>query len=208
MNRTYSPRILLLVLLLSSLWVLTPTSVSLAGESRQQARVIKVVDGDTIVVEIGFRREHVRLIGIDTPESKPNRHAEKQARDRNLDQKTILTMGNQAANHARALLPKKSTVHLEFDVEKRDQYNRLLAYVWLSNGTMANEEIVKAGYAYLLTVPPNVRYRQQLAAAFSEARRDQRGLWASPAASVRRNTHPHSEVAQKSPTVATPKRKW
>jgi micrococcal nuclease len=147
--------------------------------------VVKVIDGDTVVVEMGFRREHVRLIGIDTPESKPNRHAEKQARDRNLDQKTILQMGNQAANHARALLPKKSTVHLEFDVGKRDQYGRLLAYVWLHNGMMANEEIVRAGYAYLLTIPPNVKYRQRLAAAFSEARTGKRGLWATSSGSDR-----------------------
>jgi micrococcal nuclease len=101
-------------------------------------------------------------------------------------------MGHQAADHTRVLLPKKSAVFLEFDSDKRDHYDRLLAYVWLSNGTMANEEIVKAGYAYLLTVPPNVKYRERFANAFSDARKNKRGLWTVA------DSHPHDESAKRS----------
>jgi micrococcal nuclease len=151
-------------------------------KSAEAARVIQVIDGDTIIVELQKRREHLRLIGIDTPETRPNHRAELQAHDRHMDQKTIFQLGNRASNYTRELLPKNSTVFLEFDVDKRDRYQRLLAYVWVrpanaSTGLMANEALLKAGYAYLLTVPPNVKYRRRLADAFAEGRREKRGLW-------------------------------
>jgi micrococcal nuclease len=72
-------------------------------------------------------------------------------------------------------------VKLELDRQSRDHYNRLLAYVWLPNGTLVNEDILRAGYGYLLTVPPNVKYRDRLASAFNEARKQKRGLWAETA---------------------------
>lgn len=151
-------------------------------ESAQAARVVKVIDGDTIIVELNKRREHVRLIGIDTPETRPNRRAELQAHDRHVDQKTIFQLGNLASTYTRELLPKNSTVFLEFDLNKRDKYQRLLAYAWIQRSNsvseiLANEEILKAGYAYLLTVPPNVKYRDRLASSFAEGRRQKRGLW-------------------------------
>ena len=69
------------------------------------------------------------------------------------------------------------TIRIEFDVQKKDKYGRLLAYVYLPNGTMLNEEIVKAGYANLMTVPPNVKYQERLLKAYREARENGRGLW-------------------------------
>jgi micrococcal nuclease len=61
--------------------------------------------------------------------------------------------------------------------EKRDRYGRLLCYVYLRNGKMLNEEIVKAGYASLLTYPPNVKYQSVFLKAYREAREKKRGLW-------------------------------
>jgi len=66
---------------------------------------------------------------------------------------------------------------LELDVQERDKHGRLLAYVYLSDGRMLNEEIVKAGYAYALSVPPNVKYRERFLMAFREALQYKRGLW-------------------------------
>jgi micrococcal nuclease len=66
---------------------------------------------------------------------------------------------------------------IEFDIEKRDQYRRLLGYVYLSGGRMLNEEILKAGYANLLTHPPNVKYQERFLKAYREARENKRGLW-------------------------------
>ncbi len=158
------------------------TSYAAVPEMAKAARVLQVIDGDTIIVDLNGRREHVRLIGIDTPETRPNHRSELQAHERHLDQKTILQLGNRASNYTRELLPKKSTVFLEFDVSLRDKYQRLLAYAWITRNNpessrMVNEEILKAGYAYTLTVPPNLKYRQRLAQAFSEGRREKRGLW-------------------------------
>jgi micrococcal nuclease len=156
--------------------------------------VIHVIDGDTVKLRIGSRQEHVRLIGIDTPEARPNRRADIQSSRTHQDQKTILKLGQQSTDYARRLLPKGSTVRLESDREPRDHYNRMLAYLWLPNGTMANEEILRAGYGYLLTVPPNVKYRERLGAAFSEARKEKRGLWADTAngESSRQTSEPRS----------------
>jgi micrococcal nuclease len=170
-------------ILLALLGVLLPSTLTFSAPLLEEARIISVVDGDTIVVSVRGKVEHTRLIGIDTPESRPNRRAELQSEQNHIDQGAIIRMGHEAANHARQLLPKKSLVRLEFAADKRDRYGRLLAYVWLSNGAMANEEIVRSGYAYLLTVPPNVRYRDRLALAFRDARSNNRGLWSSSAVS-------------------------
>lgn len=158
--------------------LLPSTHESIAKTHEQGADVVSVVDGDTISVTIDGKKERVRLIGIDTPESRPNRRMSKQATSESLDSKTILELGAKASTHTKTLLPKGTHVRLEYDVQKRDRYGRLLAYVWLPDGTMANEEIVRSGFAYLLTIPPNVKYREKFADAFRNSREEQRGLWA------------------------------
>jgi micrococcal nuclease len=72
---------------------------------------------------------------------------------------------------------KGKVKELELEVEKRDRYGRLLVYVFLQEGRLLNEEIVKAGYANLLTIPPNVEYRDRFSNDHSEAREKRRGLW-------------------------------
>jgi micrococcal nuclease len=174
-----SMHVLTRILLSGAIFYLIGSTCAKALPSREPVSIVQVIDGDTVVVQRGTKREHLRLIGIDTPESRPNRRAERQSHDRGIDQRQIIQYGHQAANYTRSLLPKRSTVFIEYDVDNRDHYQRLLGYLWLPNGKMVNQEIVRAGYAYLLTVPPNVRYREQLAKAFSEARKNQRGLWSS-----------------------------
>lgn len=66
---------------------------------------------------------------------------------------------------------------IEFDVRTRDKYRRLLAYLYLPGGKMLNEEIVKAGYAQLMTIPPNLKYQERFLMAYREARENHRGLW-------------------------------
>lgn len=68
-------------------------------------------------------------------------------------------------------------VGLEYDVQRRDQYRRALAYAWLQNGTLFNMLILKAGYAQVLTIPPNVKYADVFLACQREARQAKRGLW-------------------------------
>lgn len=144
----------------------------------EQANVLSVSDGDTVVLRVGHHRERMRLIGIDTPESHPNKRAQKQALRNHQDIQSIIEQGRRAAQFTRNLLPSGSSVNVEYDLERRDHYGRLLGYIWLKNGDMLNETIIKGGYAYPLTIPPNVRYQERFLKAFNEARNAKRGLWA------------------------------
>lgn len=86
-------------------------------------------------------------------------------------------MGRDSAKFTATLVKTGDEVKIEFDVRPRDQYGRLLGYVYLANGKMLNEEIVKAGYANIMTYPPNVKYQERFLKAYREARENKRGLW-------------------------------
>jgi micrococcal nuclease len=122
------------------------------------------VDGDTFVVRVGGREESVRLIGIDTPESV--------SRDRPVE-----CFGPEATARTRELLPLGTGVRLERDVEARDAYGRLLAYVTRDDGLFVNLALVEEGYAEASAFRPNVAHQDELDRAEDAARADQRGLW-------------------------------
>jgi micrococcal nuclease len=128
-------------------------------------RVVEVVDGDTIDVEVAGSTEHVRLIGIDTPETKDPRTP-------------VECFGAEASARTAELLPPGTEVRLVSDVEERDRYDRLLAYVYRADdGLFVNLALAREGYADQLTIAPNVAHTAELRSAISEARREQRGLW-------------------------------
>lgn len=77
----------------------------------------------------------------------------------------------------KTLVKPGDAVTIEFDIQTRDKYGRLLGYMYLSDGRMINEEIVKAGYGNVMTVPPNVKYQERFLKAYREARENKRGLW-------------------------------
>ena len=126
------------------------------------AVVRRVVDGDTIEISGG---ESVRLIGIDTPETKdPNR--------------PVGCFGQEASRFTATLLPPGTPVRLVGDVEQRDRYDRLLAYVYRrADGLLVNAELLRRGYAQLLTIPPNVAHTDEFAAIARQAREGSQGLW-------------------------------
>jgi micrococcal nuclease len=133
-------------------------------EDAVTAKVQRVSDGDTFVATVQGRRERVRVIGVDTPESvAPNRPVE--------------PFGEEASDFAKHHLDGE-TVRLAGDAEPRDRYGRMLAYVWLRDGTFWNALLVAEGYAQQLTIPPNVTYAGLFRRLVAEARRDDRGLWA------------------------------
>ncbi len=149
---------------LSFVFVLALLSSSLHAQElviRELVTVIKIIDGDTLWVYYGGQREKVRLIGIDTPESKVNTKAKRDAEKTGQDIEIITAMGKRATKYVSSLVKPGHKVTIEFDVEQRDRYGRLLGYVYLSNGKMLNEEIVKAGYANVMTIPPNVKYKDR-----------------------------------------------
>jgi micrococcal nuclease len=130
------------------------------------AVVVADVDGDTITVRLAGHDERVRLLGIDTPETKDPR-------------KPVQCFGHEASQHTAALLPPGTKIRLVRDVEARDRYGRLLAYVYrASDGLFVNLDLAEQGFASLLTYPPNVAHEAELAAAVAHARAAGRGLWA------------------------------
>jgi micrococcal nuclease len=135
--------------------------------------VKRVVDGDTLILE---NNERVRLIGIDTPEMHESDKLYRDARKSRRDARTIIALGRRSWEFAKKLVEGKR-IRLEFDVERRDRYHRLLAYVFLKDGIFVNAEIVKQGYASLLNIPPNVKYTELFQKLYLEAREARRGLW-------------------------------
>jgi micrococcal nuclease len=134
--------------------------------------VVRTVDGDTVHVRLADRVEKVRYIGIDTPEvHHPTRGEEP---------------GGRAATDINRSLVGDRPVRLEPDVQLRDRYGRLLAYVWVKRTdgveVMVNAEMVRLGYAQVMTIPPNVRHAEMFRKLAAEARENHRGLWAGPRA--------------------------
>ena len=135
--------------------------------------VSRVIDGDTIELSNAGK---VRLIGVDTPEVHYSDKLVRDAGKNGKDIKTIQALGRKASAHTKGLCLGRK-VRLEFDVEKRDRYGRLLAYVYLEDGTFLNARIIEDGYGSVLTVPPNVKYAELLLKAERRARDSGSGLW-------------------------------
>lgn len=132
---------------------------------------LAVNDGDTLLCS----GEKIRLTGVDTPESSYNFHIEKQ---RSLgDTKTIIALGKRAKKFTQSLILLGTKVRLEFDVQVKDHFERTLAYVWLPDGRMLNEVLVKEGYAMASSYPPNVRYEERFRKAHRYAIENSKGLW-------------------------------
>ena len=89
----------------------------------------------------------------------------------------ITSQGKETTMFVNTLVGSGDRVGIEFDVQARDKYGKLLAYVYLSNGKMLKMEIVKAGYANLMTIPPNVKHQETFLRAYRGARQKKRGLW-------------------------------
>jgi len=136
-------------------------------------RVKRAVDGDTLLLESG---ERVRLIGIDTPEMHESDKLYRDAERSKENISTIQKLGEEAYAFTKNLVEGKE-VSLEFDVERYDKYDRLLAYVYLKDGTFVNAEIVKQGYASLMSIPPNLKYADLFLKLYRQARENRRGLW-------------------------------
>ncbi|MBI4848901.1 MAG: thermonuclease family protein [Nitrospirae bacterium] len=122
----------------------------------------RVIDGDTIVVVMNGKTEKVRLIGVDTPEtvhpSKPVEH-----------------FGKEASAFTKHLAEGRM-LRLEYDWQIRDKYKRLLAYVYLEDGTFLNTEIIRQGYGFAYTKFP-FKYLDEFREYEKEARENKRGLW-------------------------------
>lgn len=135
--------------------------------------VERVVDGDTLKLSGG---ERVRLIGVDTPEAHYSNKLLRDARRSHKDTETIQAFGRKASAFTKGLCAGKK-VKLEFDAVKRDKYGRLLAYVYLEDGTFVNARIIEDGFGQVMTIPPNVKYADRFLELQKKARLENKGLW-------------------------------
>ena len=141
------------------IYLLLLSSLTFAQDSYLCTRV---VDGDTIIIEMNGKQERVRLIGVDTPETKHPK-------------KPVERFGKEASDFTTRMVEGKK-VTLEYDQEKRDKYGRLLAYVYLEDGTSLNAEIIKQGYGFAYTRFP-FKYLEAFRQYEDDARSNGKGLW-------------------------------
>jgi micrococcal nuclease len=148
----------------STLHPVTPTATPYVRPGLEAGKVTRVVDGDTIHVEIAGKDYRLRYIGMDTPETVDPR-------------RPVGCYGAEASERNRQLVEGR-TVGLEKDVSETDSFGRLLRYVWVED-EMVNEALVEEGYALAATYPPDVRYSGVFASLQAQAREGKRGLWGS-----------------------------
>ena len=133
--------------------------------SPNSATVKHVVDGDTIDIAIGGNTERVRLIGINTPETKH-------------PTKGVECFGPEASSYTENLLPVGTKLRVERDVEARDTYGRLLLYVYIANSNVfVNLDLVLKGYARPMVFEPNTAHKADFAQAATQAELHNVGLW-------------------------------
>lgn len=143
------------------------------------ATVVSVVNGDTLVIDCNGKRETIRLAGIDAPECRMSRQAEVESRQTGESLIEIASKGIDAKRFLESMVKKGDVIVVAFDVETRTRGGGLLGYVYLSDGRMLNEIIVREGYARVIRIFPNVKYHDRLLQAYREARTFRRGLWKS-----------------------------
>lgn len=176
----YTGIMIITSLLLSILWLVLLYQKDIIqfniGNQLEEASIVRVVDGDTLIVLLQGEEERVRLIGIDTPESV---HPDK---EKNSD------AGKVAYEYTQDLLQKDKKVYLEFEQSRTDYYGRLLAYVWLKENinpekkkdikeNMVNAILLQEGYAIAHKYPPNVKNHQLFSELQKKAEKEKEGLW-------------------------------
>lgn len=146
---------------------------SLSEAEIDSVTLLRVVDGDTLLCERQGEEIYVRLIGIDTPESV------------NPDESKNSEEGEMASAYTKALLSGYQTIYLQYGSDPMDDYDRYLAYVWLSDptnqeltiSTMLNYQVIRDGYASTMTIHPNTQYAEAFETAEESAKAEKVGLW-------------------------------
>jgi micrococcal nuclease len=132
---------------------------------RDQAVVIRVVDGDTLDIDLHDAKVRVRLLGIDTPETVD-------------ENRPVQCYGPEASAQLTQLLPEGSAVRLERDQEARDRFGRLLVYLYrVDDGLFVNAAMIEGGYATTLSIAPNTLRARDFELLRLQSQRDKRGLW-------------------------------
>ncbi|GEN89454.1 thermonuclease family protein [Oceanobacillus sojae] len=163
-----------ILILLALLFMLTGCELldfledSEPAEGREFVTIERVVDGDTVIVHLeDGTRERVRLLLIDTPESvKPDTE--------------VQPFGEEASDFAKELMPEGEIVEMERGNPDRDDYDRMLAYIWVDDENV-NQILVKEGYARVAFIyEPNTKYLEELEEAQEKAKENEENIWSIP----------------------------
>lgn len=160
--------LLLLWLGLRWLWFMSGLYLLLLTSKARMTRVVGHVDGDTLKVEpakAGDKPVSVRMIGVDTPESRKSLYMD------------IAPFGKEAADFTKQRLPCEQQIILLYDVEKTDKFGRELAYVFLSKGEFFNATLLKQGYAWAAAYPPNTKYKAYFEQLQATAQAKNKPIW-------------------------------
>lgn len=157
-------KILFLPIFFSFCFFLVVSCSQSTPENLHEATFIRVVDGDTLIADIDGKEEYIRLILVDTPETKhPNKGVE--------------PYGHESSEFMEKNFKPGDSIHLEYGPEKRDIYDRILAYVYTKNKEMFNELLLERGLARVAVFPPNDRYVERFRELEAKAAREEVGIW-------------------------------
>jgi len=169
--------------------VVTTQPVAVVKVDEPKTKVTEVVDGDTIKVDTAGSKETIRLIGLDTPETKDPR-------------KSVQCFGEEASKKLTEMLTGKE-VRLERDdtQDDKDKYGRSLRYVYLTDDVLVNKEMISQGYGFEYTYEKPYKYQADFKAAQKEAEGAQRGLWAPGACVIEQSTTKQSTAPVEATTT-------
>ncbi len=141
-------------------------------------KLLKIEDGDTIVIEFKDAESRIQLSGIDAPENTRNAKLKLDIKRTGLDATTLRMMGRAATAYLQSLLPPGSTVMVDANMDEQDKYGRIPAIVSTPNGLQVNKALVENGYAVVLTrYPLDVEFKTHLQHKQIQAQKNHRGLW-------------------------------
>jgi micrococcal nuclease len=147
-------RWLLVALLLETSW-----GAETAG--KEPARIMRIINGDTLTILYHGKWEEIKLLGLDMPETTLNDRVYERALKDSTTPAAIINRGLNGREFVKKYLQYGSQIWIEFDTQKRDRFSRLLGYVYLADGRMLNEIILRAGLSEPLLIPPNLKYEQR-----------------------------------------------
>jgi micrococcal nuclease len=141
--------------------LLSGTGLEAAPVYKEPARVTRIINGDTLNVLYQGKWEEIKLLGLDMPETTLNDRVYEKALKNSTTPAEIINRGLSGREFVKKYLQYGSQIWIEFDVQKRDHFSRLLGYVYLTDGRMLNEIILRAGLSEPLLIPPNLKYQQR-----------------------------------------------
>ena len=146
--------------------------VATAPVYKEPARIMRIITGDTLTILYQGKWEEIKLLGLDMPETTLNDRVYEKALKNSTTPAEIINRGLSGREFVKKYLQYGSQVWIEFDEQKRDHFSRLLGYVYLADGRMLNEIILKAGLSEPLLLPPNLKYRQRFQELARQAQKE------------------------------------